>query len=119
MRLSKQGKCLLDGPHVGDSIHPSTEAYTFLSVRGKFLVNSTLKNFQYLDGDMDEDTDIPEQFLNTTTYEEIVLISGSAKGGNNLNGNSLLEGGNTEVLQRASCWCLTTERNRKGTSIKQ
>ena len=83
-RLSKQGKCLLDGTHVGDSIHPSTEAYTFLSVRGKFLVNSTLKNFQYLD----EDTDIPEQFLNATTYEEIVLIGGSAKGRNNLNGNS-------------------------------
>ena len=41
-RLSKQGKCLLDGTHVGDSIHPSREAYTFLSVRGKFLVNSTL-----------------------------------------------------------------------------
>jgi hypothetical protein len=66
-------------------IHPSTEeAYTFLSVRGIFLVNSTLKNFQYLD----EDTDIPEQFLNATTYEEIVLIGGSAKGRNNLNGNS-------------------------------
>ena len=46
------------------------QTYTFLSVRGKFLVNSTLKNFQYLD----EDTDIPEQFLNATTYEEIGLI---------------------------------------------
>jgi len=83
-RLSKQGKCLLDGTRVGDSIHPSTEAYTFLSVRGKFLVNSTLKKFQYLD----EDTDFPEQFLNATTYEEIVLIGGSAKGRKNLNGNS-------------------------------
>ena len=37
---------------------------------------------------MDEDTDVPEQFLNATTYEEIVLIGGSAKGRNNLNGNS-------------------------------
>ena len=64
-RLSKQGKCLLDGTHVGDSIHPSTEAYTLLSVQ---------KNYQYLD----EDTDIPEWFLNATTYEEIVLIGGSA-----------------------------------------
>ena len=67
---------------------PAQRPILFLSVRGKFLVNSTLKNFQYLD----EDTDIPEQFLNATTYEEIVLIGGSAKGRNNLNGNSSCTG---------------------------
>ena len=52
--LLKQGKFLLHGTHVGDSIHGthvgdsihgSTEAYTFLSIiRGKFLLNSTLKS---------------------------------------------------------------------------
>jgi hypothetical protein len=35
-----------------------------------------------------EDTDIPEQFLKALTYDEIILVGGSAKGRNNLNVNS-------------------------------
>ena len=76
-QLSKQRKCLLHG------IHGSTEAYIFLSIRGKFILNSTLK-VMYLC----EDTDIPEQFLKALTYDEIILVGGSAKGRNNLNVNS-------------------------------
>jgi len=56
-KLSKQGKFLLHSTHVADSIHGSTEAYTFLSIRGKFMLSSNLKA-QYLC----EDTDISELF---------------------------------------------------------
>ena len=67
----------MHGTHVGDSIHGSTEAYIFLSIRGKFILNSTLK-VMYLC----EDTDIPEHFLNAGTYADIVVIGGSSKGRN-------------------------------------
>jgi hypothetical protein len=64
MLSKQQEKCLIDGTHVDDSIHASTESYdTFLSVRSKFLRNSTLNMLHYLD----EDTDNPEEFLNANT----------------------------------------------------
>ena len=72
-----------DGTHVGDSIHGSTEAYTFLTLSGKFKINNTLKTIFLC-----EHTDIPEYFLNASTYVAIVVVGGFAKGRNNLNVNS-------------------------------
>ena len=48
---------------------------------------------------LSEDTDIPKQFLKAATYEEIVVVGGSAKGCNNLNVNS-----SSRIIGLTFCW---------------